>query len=66
MSLPEVVSRAEWLRARKDLLAKEKELTRSRDALNAERRRLPMVEIEKPYVFEGPDGVQLEFIEMKA
>ena len=35
MSLPEVVSREEWLRARKDLLAKEKELTRSRDALNA-------------------------------
>ena len=56
MSLPDVVSREEWLRARKALLAKEKELTRSRDALNAERRRLPMVEIEKPYVFEGPGG----------
>ena len=56
MSLPDVVSREEWLRARKALLAKEKELTRSRDALNAERRRLPMVEIEKPYVFEGPSG----------
>jgi predicted dithiol-disulfide oxidoreductase (DUF899 family) len=56
MSLPDVVSRDEWLAARKELLAKEKELTRRRDALNAERRRLPMVEIDKPYVFEGPDG----------
>jgi hypothetical protein len=42
---PKVVSRDEWLAARKKLLAKEKELTRHRDALNAERRRLPMVEI---------------------
>ena len=56
MSLPNVVSRDEWLTARKELLAKEKELTRRRDALNAERRRLPMVEIEKDYVFEGPEG----------
>ncbi len=56
MSLPQVVSRDEWLVARKELLAEEKELTRRRDALNAERRRLPMVEIEKDYVFEGPDG----------
>ena len=56
MSLPNVVSRAEWLTARKELLAKEKELTRRRDALNAERRRLPMVEIQKDYVFEGPEG----------
>ena len=56
MSLPQVVSRDEWLVARKELLAKEKELTRARDALNAERRRLPMVEIDKDYVFEGPDG----------
>src|SRR6266513_2508800 len=56
MSLPKVVSRTEWLDARKDLLAKEKELTRARDALNTERRRLPMVEIEKRYVFEGPEG----------
>ena len=48
MSLPDVVSRDEWLAARKDLLAKEKDLTRRRDALNAERRRLPMVRIEKP------------------
>jgi predicted dithiol-disulfide oxidoreductase (DUF899 family) len=56
MSLPPVVSRDEWLVARKELLAKEKEQTRQRDALNAERRELPMVEIDKDYVFEGPDG----------
>jgi predicted dithiol-disulfide oxidoreductase (DUF899 family) len=56
MSLPQVVSRDEWVVARKALLAQEKEATRSRDALNADRRRLPMVEIEKDYVFEGPDG----------
>jgi predicted dithiol-disulfide oxidoreductase (DUF899 family) len=56
MSLPKVVSRAEWLTARKQLLEQEKELTRRRDALSAERRRLPMVEIDKPYVFTGPDG----------
>jgi predicted dithiol-disulfide oxidoreductase (DUF899 family) len=56
MSLPEVVSRDEWLVARKDLLVQEKAATRARDALNAQRRRLPMVEIEKDYAFEGPDG----------
>lgn len=56
MSLPEVVSRDEWLVGRKGLLAEEKELTRRRDALNAERRRLPMVEVTKEYVFHGPDG----------
>jgi predicted dithiol-disulfide oxidoreductase (DUF899 family) len=55
-NLPEVVSREEWLAARKDLLAKEKEVTRARDRLNADRRRLPMVRIDKPYTFEGPDG----------
>jgi predicted dithiol-disulfide oxidoreductase (DUF899 family) len=56
MSLPEVVSRDEWLVARKELLAKEKALTRQRDALSAERRMLPMVRVDKEYVFEGPDG----------
>ncbi len=56
MSLPDVVSRDEWLAAREALLAKEKELTRRRDALNAERRNLPMVRIEKEYVFTGPAG----------
>ena len=54
--LPEVVSREEWLRARKELLAEEKEVTRARDRVNAARRRLPMVRVEKPYVFEGPHG----------
>jgi len=51
-----VVSRAEWLIARKALLHKEKEFTRQRDALSAERRRLPMVKVEKDYIFEGIDG----------
>ncbi|HET6293703.1 MAG TPA: DUF899 domain-containing protein [Kribbella sp.] len=54
--LPQVVSREEWLAARNELLAKEKELTRARDRLNADRRRLPMVRIDKPYTFEGPNG----------
>jgi predicted dithiol-disulfide oxidoreductase (DUF899 family) len=56
MSLPDIVSRDEWLAARRELLVKEKELTRRRDALNAERRRLPMVEMEKDYRFDGPGG----------
>jgi predicted dithiol-disulfide oxidoreductase (DUF899 family) len=56
MSLPDVVSREEWLVARKELLAAEKEHTRARDALNARRRMLPMVAIEKDYRFEGPGG----------
>src|SRR5687767_9485257 len=55
-SLPRVVSRAAWQAARDKLLAKEKAATRARDGLAAERRRLPMVEIDKDYVFEGPDG----------
>src|SRR6185312_15400332 len=53
MSLPEIATRDEWLAARTALLAKEKELTRARDALNAERRRLPMVEVTEDYLFEG-------------
>ena len=56
MSLPAVVPRAEWREARRQLLAREKEATRQRDALNAERRRLPMVRIDAEYVFEGPQG----------
>ncbi len=55
--LPEVVSPKEWYEARLKLLEKEKELTRQRDALNAERRRLPMVKIASDYMFEGPDGL---------
>ena len=56
MSLPEIVTRDEWLAARTALLEQEKELTRRRDALSAERRRLPMVEITKDYRFTGPEG----------
>jgi predicted dithiol-disulfide oxidoreductase (DUF899 family) len=56
MALPLVVSREDWLAARKELLVAEKELTRQRDALSAARRGLPMVEITKPYFFEGPEG----------
>ena len=56
MSLAEIVSRDEWTAARKALLEREKELTRARDALSADRRRLPMVEIEKDYRFAGPAG----------
>jgi predicted dithiol-disulfide oxidoreductase (DUF899 family) len=53
---PEVVTQSEWLEARTALLAREKQLTRLRDELNADRRRLPMVEVEKEYRFAGPDG----------
>ncbi|MET9257131.1 DUF899 domain-containing protein [Streptomyces sp. NPDC003717] len=56
MSLPEIVPRADWRAAREALLAKEKAATRARDALNAERRRLPAVEVGTEYVFEGGDG----------
>ncbi len=56
MTLPEIVTPAEWRTARVHLLEAEKEMTRARDALNAERRRLPMVRIDKPYVFAGPGG----------
>ena len=51
-----IVSRDEWLGARKAHLAREKEFTRLRDRLSAERRDLPWVKVEKPYVFDGPDG----------
>ena len=52
----EIVSREEWLIARKDLLKREKELTRLRDQLAAERRALPWVKIDKEYVFDAPEG----------
>jgi predicted dithiol-disulfide oxidoreductase (DUF899 family) len=56
MNLPPVVSAEEWKAAREELLVKEKELTRARDALAAERRRMPRLAVEKEYRFEGPDG----------
>src|SRR5438876_902175 len=55
---PPIVSRQEWLQARKALLTHEKELTKHYDRVTAERRRLPMVKIEKKYVFEGRQGKQ--------
>jgi predicted dithiol-disulfide oxidoreductase (DUF899 family) len=56
LPLPKIASQAEWQAARDKLLVKEKELTRALDALAAERRRLPMVRVDKAYRFEGPDG----------
>lgn len=56
MDLPEIVDAAAWRAARLDLLAREKELNRHRDAVTAARRELPMVEVDKAYVFDGPDG----------
>jgi len=53
---PEVTTRENWLAARRELLAREKDLTRHRDEVNAARRRLPMVEITKDYAFDGPHG----------
>jgi len=53
---PRIVSEAEWLVARKDLLTREKELTRLRDEVSRHRRELPWVKIEKEYVFDGPEG----------
>jgi len=55
-ALPKIVSTAEWQIARDRLLAKEKAHTRAGDALAAERRRLPMVEINKAYQFDGANG----------
>ncbi|HEY3492758.1 MAG TPA: DUF899 domain-containing protein [Solirubrobacterales bacterium] len=61
MNLPPVVSPQEWKAAREELLVKEKELTRARDALAAERRRMPRQAVPQEYRFEGPDGpVSLE------
>jgi predicted dithiol-disulfide oxidoreductase (DUF899 family) len=53
-----VVSQEEWIEARRELLRKEKALTRQRDALAAERRGLPWVKVDKTYVFDAPDGQQ--------
>jgi predicted dithiol-disulfide oxidoreductase (DUF899 family) len=56
MSMPPIVSPREWESAREELLVKEKQLTRARDALAAERRRMPRMAVEKDYAFEGPGG----------
>ncbi|MBD1870947.1 DUF899 domain-containing protein [Leptolyngbya sp. FACHB-671] len=53
---PKIVEQNEWLTARKTLLEHEKEYTRQRDRINAERRRLPMIKLEKDYTFEGSNG----------
>ncbi|ELP61907.1 DUF899 domain-containing protein [Streptomyces turgidiscabies] len=56
MTFPRIVSRDEWRAAREALLVKEEVVTRARDALNAERRELPVVAVDEEYVFEGGDG----------
>ena len=56
MSFPQVASREQWLAARLELLAREKEITRLHDAVHAQRRALPVVRIDKEYVFDGPSG----------
>src|SRR3954463_10373394 len=56
MKTPQTVSPQEWMAARDQLLVKEKEHTRARDALAAERRRMPWMAVDKDYEFEGPDG----------
>ena len=56
MDLPPIVPPQEWDAARQELLVKEKELTRARDALAAQRRRMPRMAVEKDYLFDGPDG----------
>lgn len=53
---PRIVARPEWLAARQQLLTREKELTKARDRLNAERRALPWTKVDKSYVFDAPDG----------
>ena len=55
MNMPPIVSPEEWEAARRQLLVKEKELTRARDALAAKRRRMPWLSVDKEYEFEGPE-----------
>ena len=57
MKTPPIVSPEEWEAARQELLVKEKELTRARDALAAERRRMPWLAVDKAYQFDGPHGM---------
>jgi len=56
MAISQVVSQEEWLAARKELLGKEKEVTRAEDAVDAARRALPVTEVTKAYAFTGPEG----------
>ena len=56
MNMPKIVSPQAWEAAREELLVKEKALTRARDALAAERRRMPWLPVEKEYAFDGPEG----------
>ena len=56
MKTPPIVTPQEWEAARVQLLVKEKEVTRARDALAAERRRMPWVAVDKQYAFDGPEG----------
>jgi len=56
MKTPPIVSAGEWDAALKDMLVKEKEVQRARDALAAQRRRMPWTRVDKDYVFDGPDG----------
>ena len=56
MDTPPIVSPQEWDAARQEMLVKEKELTRARDALAAQRRQMPWMAVEKEYRFEGPNG----------
>lgn len=65
MNTPPIVSADEWKQAREEMLVKEKEMTRARDALAAERRRMPWLAVEKDYVFEGPEG-ELSFADLFA
>jgi len=56
MTTHRVVSREEWIDARRQHVAREKELTRLRDQLSQERQELPWVKVDTPYVFDGPNG----------
>jgi predicted dithiol-disulfide oxidoreductase (DUF899 family) len=60
---PRVVSREEWITARRELLAKEKNLTRQRDSVSSERRQLPWVTVDKEYIFDAPGETPADLFE---
>jgi predicted dithiol-disulfide oxidoreductase (DUF899 family) len=66
MKMPPIVSPQEWEAAREEMLVKEKQVTRARDELAAERRRMPRMEVTKEYRFEGPDGAELSLRDLFA